>query len=110
MSDTTTERVRMTMRPPVLLLKEEWPLIASATKKTDFRSWFLRVREHTDKDKGCIVYGWYETSWHSERPAYAGYLCSREAVPTTLRQVGHEIGAPDHVVNDAIADLPTERL
>ena len=110
-SESERIRVRMSMRAPVIIARDEWTLIAAAkAHEGDFRTWYIRARENTDVSKGCIVYGWYETSWESERPAYAGYLCSREAVPATLRQVAQEIGGPNHLVNDAIADLPAERL
>ncbi len=98
------------MRAPVLLLKEEWPLVAAASRETDFRSWFLRVRNAAKDSTRCIVYGWFTTSWERERPSYAGYFCTTDEVPATAAKVAREIGADEHLLQSLVADLPAERI
>lgn len=114
--------ITLTDERPVKVTNGKWPVMASASLDRDhrnqeiFRRYYLRVRIHDTgadnenhnphPDGKCLVYGWYETSWQGEHGAQAGYRCDIGNVVTTIRTVGERIGAPQHLIDECVADLP----
>jgi hypothetical protein len=133
MSDTV--KITLTDARPILVKKNNWPLVAKASHDRDhnnqeiFRRHFLRVRLHAKqggpgdlkyygggkdgapsldahKDGRCVVYGWYESSYQGESGSQAGYACTLDDVVEKIRRVGEAIGAEEWLIMECISDLP----
>jgi hypothetical protein len=120
---TTTEepkklKITMSERPPVTIVKAEWPLIASATDHDGQvrcqanHEWDIRVREHADGRR--LVYGWMQGGnggMHAhEREVYAGFLVT--GADETVRAIRRVAGVIEHdkLGDECIADLPAEEI
>ena len=110
--------VRLTDARPVTLSTEMWPTIASASWHDGevscqaTRRARIVVREHCHEegdDARCIVYGWTESAWGSDRGTAAGYRVRSGAdyaeVIVAIRRVGDEIGRDD-LARECVQDLP----
>jgi len=119
--DKKTRTITLTNRPPVEIDEDAWPVIASGSwwdskiERDWNRRYSLKVRQHSDGR--TIVYGTYQTRWEGERDARAGRLLQRadllagvEDIVDAIRGVAADLGAPDVLVRETIADLPAERI
>jgi hypothetical protein len=110
--DTLT--ITLTDRPPLRVVKPQWPVIASADahdgreyESQANRRWTLRVRQNADGR--AVVYGTYSTNWQGEHDRRAGELMgARGDIVTAIRRVAEAIGAPDRLAAECIANLPPE--
>lgn len=107
--------ISLTGRPPVSITKSAWPVLVRVAHDRDecgnelSRRYCLTVRQHADGR--ALVYGSYESSWQGERGYRAGELHPAGAdLAAAIGSVGEEIGAPGHVITDAIEQLPAEIL
>lgn len=110
--------ITLTDQRPVIVDKEVWPLIASASdhdNQYEFqanRKWKLFVRQcQTEGDDRCVVYGVYQTQFQGESDLRGGTLVdSLEDVPAAIKQVARHLGFPDRLADECIADLPAIEL
>lgn len=130
--------ITLTDERPVIVRDWSWPVVAKASEDTDhnnqelFRRYYLRVRLHAksssdqekmqwygalkegapalapDEDGRCLVYGWYESSHQFESGSQAGYRATMDNVVEIIRKVGERIGAPEHLIDECVADLPVK--
>jgi hypothetical protein len=134
MTTTTTptakrRTITLTGRPPVRIIEDEWPVIASssgdsygggdygrydqALAQGECDRYWLRVRRHSDGR--VLVYAVLDAAI-SAWGAGAGGVDHREGelldadeaddVATAIRRVGERACLPDKVIRDCIADLP----
>jgi hypothetical protein len=132
MTDTQRKQctIILTGRRPVLIDEDEWPLIATASgddcgisdparyrqaiEQGQADEYSLHVRQHADGR--VIVYGTYTESVLGsghEGLTHAGYVFTPdEARPVEymIQSAGSDLGVPDQLVADCIADLPAEKL
>jgi hypothetical protein len=125
--------ITLTDRAPVKIKKDEWPLLAEATKENydgEYESqanwkskWALRVRTH--QDGRAIVYGVYSYSsnWMNARDfAVRGgeLLTTSTDLPAAIRRIGEWMAGQEQnegdaarwesLINQCIADLPAQEL
>jgi len=130
---TTQKRRTITLsdRPPVKITDDDWPVIAWATGDSygdgdcarrsqallqgECDRYALRVRRHADGR--AIVYAIVDaaaSAWHEPAGGHdwrGGELVDAGAdLAAVIRRVGESGGIPDHVIREAIADLPAEEL
>jgi hypothetical protein len=125
-----TRTITLTGRRPVTIDEAEWPLIArasgddydgndparhqQASDQGELDEYSLRVRQHADGR--AVVYGTYTEGWNTEHDGltHAGYVVIPDGDPPSIEQavgrVGKDLGVPEQLVADCIADLPAERL
>lgn len=126
-TDTPTLTITLTARPPVRIVRDEWPLVASAAGQTKWSQvgtpepdyehdhYYLRVRRH--EDGRTLVYGTVDAASSGWRRPAGGIdtaegelLEDGDDIAAAIRRVGEEAGIPDHVIRAAIADLPAEAI
>ncbi|HWP62824.1 MAG TPA: hypothetical protein VNO86_05080 [Candidatus Binatia bacterium] len=102
-------------RPPVLIDRRKWPVIASArwhdgeVPSQANRRAVLMVRQHDDGRR--LVYGTFSTAWRGERDRAGGFLLRPDDdVVAAIREVVQRLDLPGHLADEAIADLPPEPL
>lgn len=122
--DTTTPKKRtitMTGRPPVSIVENDWPIIASAkwhdgkVESQANRSSWLKVRQHADGR--TLVYGGYDNSWQHERDLRAGELLIPDdgrtvdgaQLAAAIRRVAAAVKA-EEIADDCIGDLPPDDI
>ena len=112
-----TLTVTMTGRPPVRVVKEDWPVIASARDWSgghEFQAvdqWRITVRQHADGR--TLLYGVHTSAYANVPTIRRGELLDpdqRENIPSVIAQVAEAIGAPETLADECIADLPAEDL
>lgn len=130
MTTTTTEKkltITMSDRPPVTIVKDDWPRIASAdwfsgTHEVQANELaFIRVRQHADGR--VLVYGERERGPGGMplkyRGTYAGYLLEpmnvgdkRLDMEEIIRHIRRVAGAINlrHLADECIASLPAEEI
>ena len=130
MTETKTRTITLTGRRPVTIDEAEWPIIARASDDSyegndpalhnqasdqgQIDEYSLRVRQHADGR--AIAYGTYTEGWQSEHDGltHAGYVVIPDSNPPSIEQaidrVGKDLGVPEQLIADCIADLPAERL
>lgn len=135
----TTDKltIALTGRPPVTVIKDNWPIIASAADRwfdSEYRSqsfrttdWRITVRQH--QDGRAIVYARYDhyTQYRHERNhrQYAGVLmpagCTPQQICHTIGDVCEMISAMEHrseedarqwrtLCSECIEDMQAEEL
>jgi hypothetical protein len=119
-TETTKKRtITLTGRRPVTIVDDNWPTIAKADwhnggefSCNSNRSYSIRVRQH--EDGRVIVYATFTSSWAGECNRREGRLLDSEDQTTdivsVIKDVCEDIGAPDQLVSDCIANLPSEEL
>jgi hypothetical protein len=127
-SDAKTRTITLSDRPPVKIVEEEWPIIASAKywdtqhESQANRTWSLRVRQH-QQDGRTIVYGIRSTRFQGERGAAAGELLTPpegaqikddewyvwDEIPAAIKRVAARCGC-ERIADDCIADLPAVEI
>lgn len=119
--------VTLTDQPPVLISNEIWPVIATARgdswtggdyarheqalAQRELDRYFLRVRQHADGR--ALVYGVLTAApaWTGSEDNAGGYLLDPgDDIVASIRQVGEEVGIPERLVRECIADLPATEL
>lgn len=114
--------ITLTDSAPVTIDDAAWPLIASATGRSrvnhgtpipdyEVDKYSLRVRQH--EDGRAIVYGVLDaaTAWTGSEDHRGGYVYDRHVnLASAIRRVGRELGLPEAVIRDCIADLPAVAL
>lgn len=131
MSTTDKSRtITLTGRPPVRITDSQWPLVASASRKTHdgevecqanrTTSWFLGVRREVNLGR-WIVYGTYahESNYRNEPNTYhrfgeilpasasVGEVCAK-LMTTTIIEHGAECW--HSLVSECIGDFPAEDI
>ena len=128
--DNPTLTITLTVRKPVKITKEDWPILAKADAsdhdgKVEFQanrrwSWRLAVRQHSDGR--AIVYGVYTYSslYQGERchDVRGGELVPAGDIVAAIQRVGEwmQANAPKdgerfaEVTRECLADLPAEDL
>jgi hypothetical protein len=117
MSETTEVkklRITLTDRPPVLIVVDDWPVIAKASnfsgqyESQADRKWRIKVRQH--RDGRAIVYGAAESQWAGETERRAGELLEPGAdIPAAIKRVAADSEC-EHLAQACIANLPDEEL
>ncbi len=126
--------ITLTGRPPVKIVKGDWPVLAMASdewwegqvKAQAFRRWEAKITVRQHADGRAIVYGMfsYYTAWEKEHSESlrAGELLDRGAsIPEAIQRVGREIEARIHyedaadifssrLIHECIADLPAVEI
>jgi hypothetical protein len=57
-------------------------------------------------DGRVVAYGSYVSSYQSDPDRAAGFICTLDTAPAMIERVGEIIGAPPHLVEQCIGDLP----
>jgi hypothetical protein len=103
--------VTLTGRAPVTIIKDDWPIIASAKDWDNQhecqanRTWRLTVRQH--EDGRSLIYGVYETQWQNESGRRGGELLDVGAdIPAAIYRVAEYLGFDRNLADQCIADLP----
>lgn len=125
----TSEKLTITLtgRNPVKVTKEQWPVIASAKgdsyasndysryqqaqSRGEIDQYRLTVRQH--QDGRAIVYGVFDaaTAWTGNEDRRGGELLDAGAgIAAAISRVGEDVGLPDSVIRQCIADLPAEEI
>jgi hypothetical protein len=107
--------VKLFDHAPVRVVKDDWPLIASAKdwdNQYEFqanRTWTLRVRQHADGR--ALVYGLHTTQFQHERGREGGMLvASKDEIPAAVHKVAERLKFPVELAEECINDLPAECL
>jgi hypothetical protein len=133
MTDTQPKQCTITLtgRRPVIINEDEWPVIARASgdnwagqdparwqqaaDRHEMDEYWLRVRQHADGR--VIVYGAYTeavfVATDHKGLDHAGYVFTpggTRSIEYMIQSTGSDLGVPDQLVADCIADLPAERL
>jgi hypothetical protein len=101
--------VTLTDRRPASILKDEWPIISSATKKdheTD-EACKLFVRKNRKK-KMALVYG--IRTGGGRRGGVLLEDCTDEAIQAAVLEVGSDLDFNGELINDVLRDLPAEEI
>lgn len=113
MSDTLT--ITLFDRKPVAVVKDDWPIVASAADhdgEVEFqanRRFKLMVRQHADGR--AVVYGIYSTNWSGEKDRRGGLLVeSANQVEAAVMEVAERMDFEPWLAQQCIADLPAEEL
>jgi hypothetical protein len=108
-----TLKILLSDRAPVTIVREAWPVVASARwfegqheSQANRRS-RISVRQHADGRR--IIYGWYVSKWAVDREISSGYLADEATLIETIRKVADELGRPELGI-ECIQDLPEEDL
>lgn len=103
--------ITLTGRAPVTIIKEDWPVIASARRwdnQYEFqanRTWKLTVRQH--EDGRAIVYGVHDTQFQNERCRRGGELLAPgDDIPASIMLVMKTLDFDPVLADECIADLP----
>jgi hypothetical protein len=118
-TENITEKARLTIaltnRPPVGIVKEDWPVIASVhdyDNQYEFqanRHWYLTVRQH--EDGRTVVYGKYSTQFPNEHDRRAGELVEANGnIAAAILNVAETLEFENRLAQECIADLPAENL
>ena len=132
MTNTKTRTITLTDRPPVRIVEDEWPIIASsgddsyigsdygrrqqALGQGECDEYRLTVRQH--QDGRALVYGVLsaaDRAWGAPAggESWRGgelLLTSDDDIAMAIRRVGAAGNMPDTVIRACIADLPAEKL
>lgn len=108
--------ITLTDRPPVTIIEDDWPTIASASEHDGQiecqanRRWGLHVRQH--EDGRSIVYAVYSTQYQGESGYRGGEMLPtvNDSIPEAIRRVGERGEFSAHIIDECIADLPAEQL
>lgn len=118
-----TRTITLTDRPPVRVNEADWPLVASATGDSwgtsgDYcrheQAHSLRVRRH--EDGRALVYGVLDAAgpWTGSESRKGGVLLeagsSAAELVSAIREVGADVGIPESLIRECVADLPAEQL
>jgi hypothetical protein len=115
-----TRTVTLTARPPVTITEDAWPVIARSSGRSTRRyetpdhecdCYTVRVRQHADGR--TIVYAVLEaaTAWTGSEDARGGELLPAASdIAAAIDRVGRDIGIPEHMIRECVADLPAEVL
>jgi len=119
--------ITLTGRPPVKINEDAWPVIASAkddsfsgndygrhqqaSAQGELDDYSIRVRQHDDGR--AIVYAVFDaaTAWTGNSSRSGGELLDKGAdIAAAIARVGEDVGIPDKVIRECVADLPAEEL
>lgn len=114
--DKSKTVITLTGRAPVTIVKDEWPIIATAKQRDENNEVLseIYVREHSD---GRVI-----VSARTKDPDLeidrAGELLAQTTYPDdgyddvvrAIRRVARTVQLPDWLVQAAIADLPPEEI
>lgn len=110
-----TLTITLTGRPPVRIVKSEWPIIAevrdSDAQPGNEPSETVRLVVRRHADGNSIVYGIYTTAHLTRRNRRAGLLVDRaDGIWAAILHVAAAIGADARFAQECISDLPPEVL
>lgn len=107
--------ITLTDRPPVKIIDDEWPLIASANwyegehASQANRSGWLKVRQH--EDGRTIVYGAYDSLFPTEDDLRGGeMLTAGSDIAAAINRVAQSVRSERECAARCIADLPAEEI
>jgi hypothetical protein len=114
-----TRTITLTARPPVRIVEDDWPIIASASdyagqvESQASEEWGVYVRQHEDGRR--IAYAYRDRGTGGMPIEYRGsrggeLLVAIDDIAAAIRRVGDQVGIPEHTIADCIADLPAEDL
>lgn len=106
--------IRLTDRPPVTIVRDDWPTIASAKdwdnryESQANRTWHLKVRQHIDGRS--IVYGWHTSQYQGATEPHAGeLLAAGDDIVAAIHRVAADCDC-ESIAQDCIQDLPAEQV
>jgi hypothetical protein len=113
--ENETLTITLTERPPVKIIKSEWPKIADARDHDGQyisqanRKWYLNVRQHADGR--TIVYGIYDTHFAQEKDLRGGELLDPgEDIARAIVRVAEHLGFRRQLADECISRLPAEEI
>lgn len=112
----TNLTITLTERRPVTIVKDDWPILASAEDTDDRahpeqanRRWKLIVRQHADGRS--IVYGVYTSAFLDARDVRGGVLVEAEGdIEAAIYEVTASLDFDRALADQCVADLPAEEL
>lgn len=115
--------ITLTGRSPVKIRKEDWPVIASGkdrpgsfvngTPRPDYETDSHRITVRQHADGRAVVYAVLDgaTAWTGTKSCRGGLLLPAGAdVAAAIERVGSDVGLPDSVIRECVADLPAEEI
>lgn len=115
MTQEDTLTIALSGRPPVRIVKTEWPIIASAKTWDNAlevqadRIWTLTVRRHADGR--AIVYGIFRSAYQNEPDRRGGELLPPDQdIATAIYHIADALEFPRPLADECIANLPAEPL
>lgn len=117
-TDTTTTRtITLTDRAPVRIVSDSWPIISSASwhdgeieSQATRRAW-MKVRQNAAGR--TIVYGGTSSRWQGAVDRRGGELMEAMEPRYTveaIHRVADDLGVPENLVRELIADLPAVEI
>lgn len=112
---TNTERktgiITMTGRPPVRIVEDDWPVIATGklSRGPELGHAEAHVREHADGRR--VVYGTWSDIIQGDPDRAAGELVATGGdTVAAIRRVSQQLGCDDDLVQVVVAALPPEDI